>query len=208
MDNSPLSKLPREIRDEIYTLSLQHDQTITICTSSTKDFAIRSQDVAPHTLALALTKTCKQIHHEALPLFFKTNSFVFFTCILGRYHPLADFREWISNTLNKHQTSAGSIEIHLGGIWNCRLSEEAAMRRFVENEIVELVKSATVPRIAWTVSVILDFKYGSRGRTIYLAQIPLLGASECIEQRIRKAAAGAKQGKETRPGIVRDHTRS
>jgi len=73
MDNSPLAKLPAELRNYIYELALTCD---TPC-------RVRSVGLNPQLLSpeqrqpLGLTATCKAIRAEPTKLFYANNSFVF-----------------------------------------------------------------------------------------------------------------------------------
>ncbi|KAK4552614.1 hypothetical protein LTR86_010258 [Recurvomyces mirabilis] len=60
MDDSPLGRLPRELREYIYVLAL------------TKSCNIRLQEIEHHT---TLTQTCRQARTEGLPIFFAVNNF-------------------------------------------------------------------------------------------------------------------------------------
>lgn len=77
MEHSPISTLPRELRDQIYALALGSTFHISITNSSMKSgYQLRlfGEGQTPH--PLALTETCRLIREEALPVFFMTSRFV------------------------------------------------------------------------------------------------------------------------------------
>ena len=69
MDDSPLSKLPGEVRNEIYQLALRHTSPIIICKNENEVMAVNS------TPAMALTAVCRQMRKETLKIFYAVNSF-------------------------------------------------------------------------------------------------------------------------------------
>ena len=81
MDTSPFIRLPQELRDRIYSLVL--------CLG--KVLIVKIPEQTPHIASaiqyrhiLALTKTCKRIRIEALPIFYKENVFRFGALTVGR----------------------------------------------------------------------------------------------------------------------------
>ncbi|KAK5743940.1 hypothetical protein LTR17_002278 [Elasticomyces elasticus] len=77
MDNSPLSRIPAELRNRIYELVLLQPKPITL-TNLPKLNAMEPYTCAPY-LAFqhptALTMTCVAIHREASKLFYAINTF-------------------------------------------------------------------------------------------------------------------------------------
>lgn len=72
MENSLFQKLPRELRDEIYALTLHLDKTIDLKAIDSKPKA--TCKVTKHK-PLALTETCRQIRAECHSLFYSLNHF-------------------------------------------------------------------------------------------------------------------------------------
>lgn len=73
MDNSPLGKLPPELRNYIYKLAMGTGQTIFLLPNQTDKSKLSCYGI-PRT-CMALPQTCKQIHRESATLFFGSNSF-------------------------------------------------------------------------------------------------------------------------------------
>ena len=83
MEQSPLLRLPAELRIKIYEYALWHKDGITIKPYLGKP----SLSWLPkHNRPLALTSTCRQLRHESLPVFYSTSLFTL------EHTPL--FREW------------------------------------------------------------------------------------------------------------------
>lgn len=77
---SPLPRLPAELRNKIYGYTLGH-QLIHVDRNHREEeryrFMLESCDTAVNpTILLALTETSQQLRHEALPMFFSTNNFM------------------------------------------------------------------------------------------------------------------------------------
>lgn len=75
MDHSPLAKLPAELRNRVYELSLHHDKPFILTGSARR----RKGTLVPlHKLRepYALLVTCRQIRKEATQLLYALNSFV------------------------------------------------------------------------------------------------------------------------------------
>jgi len=75
MDNSPLSKLPPELRNFIYELALHQDKPFNLHWSPTQSVREAAWSHSPKQ-ALALTATCHRIRSECSKLFYATNTFV------------------------------------------------------------------------------------------------------------------------------------
>lgn len=80
MDDSPLGRLPRELRDKIYEDAVVHRHGITIVQNTsmnakTASKVARGQRNKNTTLALA--KTCRQAHNETIKLYYSLNTFYF-----------------------------------------------------------------------------------------------------------------------------------
>ena len=80
MDDSPLSRLPRELRDKIYENAVVHEpgiriKHITRMTGTTAAQVVKRGRKKHTTLALAMT--CKQLHEETILLYYGLNTFYF-----------------------------------------------------------------------------------------------------------------------------------
>lgn len=96
MDESPLAKLPPELRNLIYEYALTADRPYSI--------SVRSASLVPKSHrdrgVLSLTHTCKTIRTESTPLFYALNEFVYRSSDAFRYEgwlfpQLLDFRRAI-----------------------------------------------------------------------------------------------------------------
>jgi hypothetical protein len=77
MDNSPLGKLPGELRNNIYELvALKPNTAMRLCISANAAHAHTDDSDLAQT-ALALAATCEEIRVEVLPLFYGANTFTF-----------------------------------------------------------------------------------------------------------------------------------
>lgn len=74
MDNSPLGKLPAEIRTYIYELVLCHEQGVVI---DIDQGALRLNSPSASSYPLALPSTCHQMRSESIEIFWKENHFRF-----------------------------------------------------------------------------------------------------------------------------------
>ncbi len=160
MENSSFARLPRELRDEIYTCALQTGRIKVGARGS--DILYTTDTTDKH--FLAITTTCKQMHDEATPIFLQTNSFRLELNILNDYShrrcgwpdKCSKYRDWIDYTLKKYSTPAHAIDIDLW-LGEIRMEQfDEATSQTVKNEVVCLVKSAGKALVTWTVSLSFD----------------------------------------------------
>lgn len=83
MDNSPLSRLPRELRDLIYAHALVHDDGIRIASVNRPGKIPKALQVtttppgsSPNVI-LTLPMSCRQLYRETISLFYERNCFCF-----------------------------------------------------------------------------------------------------------------------------------
>jgi hypothetical protein len=124
-EHFPFLSLPAELRNQIYDLSLPHEQT----------FAIGSWRPNTRPMQPALTQVCKQIRSEALPMFVAKNQF--------RVKASTDFARRTGSTQISRPISflLQSLEIEicpysstyslavvkdLEGIWTCNIESHRA----------------------------------------------------------------------------------
>lgn len=74
MDDSPLGRLPAELRNHIYELAVLHDKPIVLDPNRNAAYKPRPRGSISGLLT-ALLYTCKTIHTEALPIFYGVNTF-------------------------------------------------------------------------------------------------------------------------------------
>ena len=74
MDQSPLSTLPPEIRNDIYVMALSQDSPITLVHLRRKGWK-RLEEPSTKPNILALTKTCKNVRRECTQIFYAVNTF-------------------------------------------------------------------------------------------------------------------------------------
>ena len=77
MNNSPLAKLPPEVRNRIYSFALTHDHPLKskIARSRLGDEPC-CDEASQHTHISALSRTCKQVQNECTKLFYAANTFI------------------------------------------------------------------------------------------------------------------------------------
>jgi len=122
MDHSPLNTLPPELRNNIWELALKQDHTFWIHIHDARCTVTASQDeeegIGAGKHMLALTTTCRQIRHEALPFTFASNDWC--TAIShpsGRPDParVTDaLRQWLGSLGNGAARRFRKIRVWLG----------------------------------------------------------------------------------------------
>ncbi|KAK5167681.1 uncharacterized protein LTR77_007380 [Saxophila tyrrhenica] len=190
MDNSPLHKLPRELRDEIYAFVLQQPFDIQLITVATDDATenvnkpVVEWIQSPHRYRLALTTTCKQLHEEASPVFYQVNSFMLNTpwrrpdgrnvqpLQHGPHHldAVSNFRSWIDCTLNRHKTHASDITIDLGAR-DLQLPTAQLLPDQTIKQVVGVIAASRDARTKWAVRLMFDahsLKKGGRDLMVTL----------------------------------------
>lgn len=119
MENSPLVKLPPEIREYVYELILQDASYLTINLSSGRPRLLQSRGLRHHPLALA--QTCALLRHEAHPVFFRTNTFALETDHITTYHPgyglrtswFATLQHWLNLIGKENRRQLRSVDFDL-----------------------------------------------------------------------------------------------
>lgn len=77
MDESPLAKLPPELRNRIYELALRQENPVRLHWTIWPEEKVHHMDATRSTpTILALTKTCRQIRQESNKLFYAVNRFI------------------------------------------------------------------------------------------------------------------------------------
>lgn len=120
MENSPLIRLPPEIREHVYKLAFQKPWHLTIHLSSGRPKLSRPDGVRHHPLALA--QACSQLRHESLPIFFGTNTFALETDHIETYHPgyglrtswLGILQQWLDVIGDGHRHQLRDVDFDLG----------------------------------------------------------------------------------------------
>ncbi len=83
MDNSPLARLPQELRDYVYDLALSFDN------NEVHIEAVRHDSVSPHAnyvsvlVRLGLLLSCRQVYREAVQRVYAENAFCFLPAVEG-----------------------------------------------------------------------------------------------------------------------------
>ena len=75
MDDSPLNRLPVDLRLTIYELALTHNAPITLKYRPGASEPVSGENAQPQLHLLAFTETCKRIRHECDDIFYRLNSF-------------------------------------------------------------------------------------------------------------------------------------
>ncbi|KAK5131409.1 hypothetical protein LTR08_000945 [Meristemomyces frigidus] len=135
MENSPFGGLSAELRNKIWELVLVDDKEFEIHRGK---YAYSSSDhVLEQRHLLALTATCKQIHHESTPMFYSLNAFRFpsnlFAYPCGSY--LSEFCTRIGPT-NTLALMLVAIEYHTFRIyWTHKVDRNEMKKLFQEVSI-------------------------------------------------------------------------
>ena len=182
MDSSPLSKLPQELRDEIYGLSLQLPDDVLINNIGGRlqvSKELKGQKI------LALTATCKQLRCESLKIFFSMNTFDYQTNVLTRN--LNDFTrhfifcEWITLVELSCPSALKHVNIDLGWEFVCIsdiLSKDASKQL---GKLLKLYKESKM-RCKYSMTVRVN------NEDINFEDLDLSNASKVIEQNLAEIA--------------------
>ncbi|KAK3617448.1 hypothetical protein LTR56_025275 [Elasticomyces elasticus] len=112
MDDSPLAKLPAEIRNNIIAMVLILDCVVSVMVSAkSPGVTIGSTVRSAVQSAYACIGTCKQLREECGPVFYASNTFVICT-MLGPYVAT----RW---TQKRHPDAAMEVTLMRGGWWYC-----------------------------------------------------------------------------------------
>lgn len=115
MDPSPLRKLPAELREYIYELALHVSFPIVLSPehlSEPEISLLRCNDQRIILDRLTVTQTCRDIRSEALPLFYSTNNFVFYTKEVSGEDPTQEARTARENEMKQCRRWLESIGPH------------------------------------------------------------------------------------------------
>ena len=116
MEASPVSKLPRELRDKIYAYALTVSAYIEMCPGSGDSHLKENRHCNHGGAATCIRKTvnglplvCRQIHEEALPMFFSSN--IFLASVWNNPGYISQARErmeyWICEAVGFKEVSLG-----------------------------------------------------------------------------------------------------
>lgn len=125
MDASHFSRLPAELRNHIYELSLVRKDPLTIQLWTGKPQLVRTGDV--HNI-LAFARVSKRFREEAASIFYGTNSFIVVTKRLGelycgdaRNHENTKWqialRQWLESIQYHQHRHLPKLEIDIGTSW-------------------------------------------------------------------------------------------
>ncbi len=231
MDNSPLSRFPREVRDLIWAAALKavylDEGNIYLTPSNDARDGLRMDIHERNRRALALTLVCKQVREEVMQTFFEINTLVFNTTIFGTAKSakaesrvtrepsqLVVLRQWIERRMNKNAATARHIDIQLGAIASLGICRRGVFRQWVSNEIVRTIKTVnTGSRTQWSLSMGIMPKFEGTfedpHHTVVVAfsHIPVTAPGEAIKQCLinRKNSDGDYRRKrsEVRPAELR-----
>ncbi|KAK5713800.1 hypothetical protein LTR17_017484 [Elasticomyces elasticus] len=138
MDNSPLARLPRELRDVIYEMVLRQEKPISFnyqSRSGEKSRYLHAHLDDCH--ALAITKTCKAVHAETSQLVFSCNILQMKSTAYEKRDEILHVRQGVFEELTKMVALIGfknaavmkGIEIWVGHVY-WPSSVEAIMREY------------------------------------------------------------------------------
>jgi hypothetical protein len=122
MEESPLYKLPGELRNRIYELALFQPGGITVFVSALRPHLFKPTDTSN---ILALTEICKDIRHESSPIVYETNKFSLISKYLGEQYS-GDIRTarntqwetglcvWLHQLGKRNVNALSHVEIDIG----------------------------------------------------------------------------------------------
>lgn len=122
MESSPLNKLPGELRNRIYELALSQAGDITVFVSGIRPHLFHPTETKN---ILSLTETCKDIRHEASPVFYRVNKFVLISKYLGERYS-GDIQnaqntqwkrglcDWLDLLKPRNVTALSHVEVDIG----------------------------------------------------------------------------------------------
>jgi hypothetical protein len=163
MDSSLFSKLPRELRDEIWRLSLQLSEEIFIFDEDGKP-AIDAGVAEQH--PLALSQTCKQIRTECHLVFYTLNQFClestvltqpyhFSTCKMANEPGFKTFKAWIDRLGPDSRAALKSINISLGELHHTYVAEDDVWpRSWPIEELTDFMNVEKMKDLSWSLSFI------------------------------------------------------
>ncbi|KAK3719148.1 hypothetical protein LTR37_004712 [Vermiconidia calcicola] len=158
MDNSPLAKLPAELRNRIYLLALRNEQPIIVVVRS----GGRPQEAYRRLYELrtpqALTLTCKQIRNESINMFYSANAFDIRTSTKQAALCLTRFCSMIRETDMKALRSITLSALTFKAGWNT----EDFLMDFVDYVIEIHQASKRIPNSS--ITAILEVREGARGQ--------------------------------------------
>lgn len=105
MDDSPLGKLPPELRNKIFDLILLAPDSIYVDTAGDASDLYGAPQLQPcHEVqvrdALALMATCRQIRQESIPTFYGVNKFFIDTSVLPVDAGTRLYKQWVAENAN------------------------------------------------------------------------------------------------------------
>ena len=163
MDSSIVQILPRELRDNIWHLTLQLQDEIYIFDDGGKP---RVDESVAEQHPLALTETCKQIRFECHSLCYRINDFRLESSILTQPYQLSTcktlnesgfqtFNTWIDQIGPDCSTALKSINISLSELHHTYVAEDDVWpRSWPIEELTEFMASDKTRDVAWSLSFI------------------------------------------------------
>jgi hypothetical protein len=192
MEASLFNKLPGELRNRIYELALLQFDGVTVFVPGIRPHLFRPTETKN---ILALTETCKEMHNEASPVFYRVNKFVLISKYLGERYSgdIQNARnsqwkrglcDWLALLGSRNTAALTHVEVDIGTsfLYNYVPSSESIWRS------VASVRSLFGEKTLVCMKTELDWTYESR-RAFYVC-IPLNDAAaawravnEALEQQ-------------------------
>lgn len=176
MDNSPLARLPKELRDELYAYALYFEEGITLNVAGQKPW-LRSPKPSEH--PLALTQVCKRAREECHSIFYSANIF--------RLKPFpGDARNsemietWLEQIGSTNRSALRQVDVELG-LWSPSYTPPSSATRFATPLAVQ---AAAYTTCFWDIGVpgtfSIDVRYSDiPGLGVFrLAEIDLVNEEE------------------------------
>ncbi|KAK5132401.1 hypothetical protein LTR08_009084 [Meristemomyces frigidus] len=169
MDNSPLARLPAELRNDIYTLALTQpgrihfpDDLPTTCRCLTTPYIATDEgwEIAPLSPnATALARTCRQIREESTELFYAENVFEFELpwakeSVKGKILVLQNMRKFIVAIGAKNARAVSSITVRFEDIEAARHRAPVSIN-WIAVEYLSTIASAAKDSPHWHLRILI-----------------------------------------------------
>lgn len=163
MESSNFQSLPRELRDAIWTFTLQLSEDIHVFDEN--GVARIDTDVAEQH-PLALTQTCRQIRTESQPLFFQLNKFCLESSILTQPYQLSTckipddtgfrtFEHWIDNFNPGCSSALRTINVSMGELHHTYVAEDDLWpRSWTIEALISFLSSLNTSNVSWSLSFV------------------------------------------------------
>ena len=191
MEESPLYKLPGELRNRIYELALLQSGGITVFVSALRPHLFKPTETSN---ILALTETCKDVRHESSPIFYEINTFTLISKYLGEQYS-GDIRTarnaqwktglciWLNHVGERNVDALSHVDIDIGTsfLYNYVPSSESIWRSVAS--VLDHFREKTLV----CMKTELDWTYESRrGFAITIPLSDPAGARQAVHEALEE----------------------